>query len=96
MDVGVGEGGKDAAPAKVDGVRSRERPFVDADPARDALARHRHCPCLGSDSSIVRMTPFSRITAASLARTEPPYLAMPRIRTVYAAQWAGGLSASSR
>ena len=66
VDVGVGEGGQDAAPAEVHGLRRRQRPLVDADPARDAVAGDRQRPRRGSEESIVRMTPFSRITAASL------------------------------
>ena len=71
MDVRVGERGEDAAAAEVDDLRARERGLVDADTAGDICTGDRSAREVGSCGSSVRMTPFSRITAASLAMVAP-------------------------
>ena len=72
VDVRVGEGGEDAAAAEVHDLRARERGLVDADAARDVRAGDRERPSRrAATGSSVRTMPFSRITAVSLARTEP-------------------------
>ena len=66
--------GDDAAAAEVHDLRARERSLVDADAARDAVARRsRARRRSGSDGSSVRTMPFSRITDADSS----PYRTLP-------------------
>ena len=70
VDVRVGEAGQDAAAAEVDALRARERRLVGADAARDAVARNGQRADEREPGSIVRMTPFSRITRGTLEVTK--------------------------
>ena len=73
VDVGVGEAGEDAEAAEVDPLGARECRLVRPDPAGDPRRRRsRARPRVGSAGSIVRMTPFSRITVRETLRAVIP------------------------
>ncbi len=70
VDVRVRESGQDAAAAEVDALRARQCRLVRADAARDPVSGDRERGASGSAGSIVRMTPFSRITLWILRRKD--------------------------
>ena len=58
--------GSDATAAEIHALRAGERGLVGADAAGDLVAGDRQLRASGSEGSIVRTTPFSRITRRSL------------------------------